>query len=321
MRRALLPFIAGCVMLSAFAADAQDWPTKPIHIVVPFPSGGTTDTAVRPLADRLSQQLGVAVVVDNKPGAAGRIGYEFAAKAAPDGYTLLAGTDSLGLQPHLDPPPSYDPIRDFAPIAQLSSQPLVIAVHPSLGVTTLQQLVELGRTRRDPIGYATSGIGSSQNFAGEWFARVSGLRMMHVPYRGGGQAVNDLLAGQVQLAVLGIAPLIPYQKAGGIRILAVTTAERSPALPDVPTVRELGYPDFVVDQWMALLAPAKVPPTILDRLNAKVNAALGDARLRVTYEGAAMRPVGGSAADLGKLLQSDYRRFGALTKELGFKAE
>lgn len=320
MRRALRAFLAGCLALSASAAAAQDWPNKPIRIVVPFPSGGTTDTAVRPLADRLAQQLGVSVVVDNKPGAAGRIGYEFAAKAAPDGYMLLAGTDSLGLQPHLDPPPNYDPVRDFAPIAQLSSQPLVIAVHPSLGVTTLRQLVELGRTQREPIGYATSGIGSSQNFAGEWFARVSGLRMLHVPYRGGGQAVNDLLAGQIQLAVLGIAPLIPYQKAGRIRILAVTTAERSPALPEVPTLKELGY-DIVVDQWMALLAPAKVPPAILDRLNAEVNAALADARLREVYAGAAMRPVGGSAANLGKLLDGDYQRFGKLTKELGFKAE
>lgn len=320
MRRALRAFLAGCLALSASAAAAQDWPNKPIRIVVPFPSGGTTDTAVRPLADRLAQQLGVSVVVDNKPGAAGRIGYEFAAKAAPDGYMLLAGTDSLGLQPHLDPPPNYDPVRDFAPIAQLSSQPLVIAVHPSLGVTTLRQLVELGRTQREPIGYATSGIGSSQNFAGEWFARVSGLKMLHVPYRGGGQAVNDLLAGQVQLAVLGIAPLIPYQKAGRIRILAVTTAERSPALPEVPTLKELGY-DVVADQWMALLAPAKVPPVILDRLNAEVNAALADARLREVYAGAAMRPVGGSAANLGKLLDGDYQRFGKLTKELGFKAE
>jgi tripartite-type tricarboxylate transporter receptor subunit TctC len=320
VRRALLSFIAGCIAFSAFAAAAHDWPKKPIRIVVPFPSGGTTDTAVRPLADRLSQQLGVAVVVDNKPGAAGRIGYEFAAKAAPDGYTLLAGTDSLGLQPHLDPLPNYDPIRDFAPIAQLSSQPLVIAVHPSLGVTTLQQLVELGRAKGDAIGYATSGIGSSQNFAGEWFARVSGLKMLHVPYRGGGQAVNDLLAGQVQLAVLGIAPLIPYHKSEKIRILAVTTAERSLALPNVPTLREPGY-DVVVDQWMALLAPAKIPPAILAGLNAEVNAALSDSRLRATYEGAAMRPVGGSAADLGQLLQSDYQRFGKLTRELGFKAE
>ncbi|HQS14287.1 tripartite tricarboxylate transporter substrate binding protein [Reyranella sp.] len=320
MRRVFLAALAGCLALSAFAAAAQDWPSKPIRIVVPFPSGGTTDTAVRPLAERLSQQLGVSVVVENKPGAAGRIGYDFAAKAAPDGYTLLAGTDSLGLQPHLDPPPNYDPIRDFAPIAQLSSQPLVIAVHPSLGVTTLQQLVALGRTQREPIGYATSGIGSSQNFAGEWFARVSGLKLLHVPYRGGGQAVNDLLAGQVQLAVLGIAPLIPYQKAGRIRILAVTTAERSPALPDVPTLKELGY-DVVVDQWMALLAPAKVPPAILQRLNAEVNTALRDPRLREIYAGVAMRPVGGTAQDLGALLQSDYRRFGILTKELGFKAE
>ena len=320
MRQALLLFLAGCLALSAFAAAAQDWPNKPIRIVVPFPSGGTTDTAVRPLADRLSQQLGVSVVVDNKPGAAGRIGYDFAAKAAPDGYTLLAGTDSLGLQPHLDPPPNYDPIHDFAPIAQLSSQPLVIAVHPSLGVTTLQQLVEHGRTKPEAIGYATSGIGSSQNFAGEWFARVSGLKMLHVPYRGGGQAVTDLLAGQVQLAVLGIAPLIPYQKAGRIRILAVTTAERSPALPDVPTLKELGY-DVVVDQWMALLAPAKVPPAILKRLNAEVNAALQEARLREIYAGAAMRPVAGSAHDLGVLLENDYRRFGTLTKELNFKAE
>ena len=321
MRRALAPVIAGGMLLTAFAASAQDWPKRPIHVVVPFPSGGTTDTAVRPLADRLSQQLGVAVVVDNKPGAAGRIGYEFAAKAAPDGYTLLAGSDSLGLQPHLDPPPNYDPIRDFAPIMQLSSQPLVIAVHPSLGVTTLQQLVELGRTRRDPIGYATSGIGSSQNFAGEWFARVSGLKMLHVPYRGGGQAVNDLLAGQVQLAVLGIAPLVPYHKAGSIRILAVTTKERSPAVPEVPTLQEAGYPEFVVDQWMALLAPARVPPTILGRLNAESNLALGDVRLRATYNGAAMRPVGGSADDLRKLLQADYQRYGKLIKELGFKAE
>lgn len=320
MRRAIVSGLAALAALSATAAVAQDWPNKPIRIVVPFPSGGTTDTAVRPLADRLSQQLGVAVVVENKPGAAGRIGYEFAAKAAPDGYTLLAGTDSLGLQPHLDPPPNYDPIRDFAPIAQLSSQPLVIAVHPSLGVTTLQQLVELGRTKREAIGYATSGIGSSQNFAGEWFASAAGLKMLHVPYRGGGQAVSDLLAGQVQLAVLGIAPMLPYHKTGRIRILAVTTAERSPALPDVPTLKELGY-DVVVDQWMALLAPARVQPAILERLNAEVNTALRDARLRAAYEGAAMRPVGGSAAELGALLHGEYQRFGQLTRELRFKAE
>jgi tripartite-type tricarboxylate transporter receptor subunit TctC len=320
MRRAIVSCLAALAAFSATAAVAQDWANKPIRIVVPFPSGGTTDTAVRPLADRLSQQLGVAVVVENKPGAAGRIGYEFAAKAAPDGYTLLAGTDSLGLQPHLDPPPNYDPIRDFAPIAQLSSQPLVIAVHPSLGVTTLQQLVGLGRTKREAIGYATSGIGSSQNFAGEWFASAAGLKMLHVPYRGGGQAVSDLLAGQVQLAVLGIAPMLPYHKTGRIRILAVTTAERSPALPDVPTLKELGY-DVVVDQWMALLAPARVPPAILERLNAEVNTALRDARLRAAYESAAMRPVGGSAAELGALLQGEYRRFGQLTRELRFKAE
>jgi tripartite-type tricarboxylate transporter receptor subunit TctC len=320
MRRVIASCLAALAALSATAAVAQDWPSKPIRIVVPFPSGGTTDTAVRPLADRLSQQLGVAVVVENKPGAAGRIGYEFAAKAAADGYTLLAGTDSLGLQPHLDPPPNYDPIRDFAPIAQLSSQPLVIAVHPSLGVTTLQQLVELGHTKREAIGYATSGIGSSQNFAGEWFASAAGLKMLHVPYRGGGQAVSDLLSGQIQLAVLGIAPMLPYHKTGRIRILAVTTAERSPALPDVPTLKELGY-DVVVDQWMALLAPARVPPVILERLNAEVNTALRDARLRAAYESAAMRPVGGSAGELGALLQGEYRRFGQLTRELRFKAE
>jgi tripartite-type tricarboxylate transporter receptor subunit TctC len=270
--------------------------------------------------DPLSRALGQPIVIENRGGAGGTIGSAQVARAAPDGYTLLAGTDSLGLQPHLEPPLNYDPIRDFAPIAQLSSQPLVIAVHPSLGVTTLQQLVELGRTKREPSGYATSGIGSSQNFGGEWFARVSGLTMLHVPYRGGGQAVNDLLAGQVRLAVLGIAPLIPYQKSGRIRILAVTMAERSPALPVVPTLKKLGY-DVVVDQWMALLASAKVPPAILDRLNAEVNAALRDVRLRQIYEGAAMRPVGGSAADLGKLLQEDHSRFGRLTKELGFKAE
>jgi tripartite-type tricarboxylate transporter receptor subunit TctC len=309
-----------CTMNASWAT-AQEWPSKPIRIIVPFPPGGTTDAAIRPVADRLSQRLGVPVIVENKAGAAGNIGYEFVAHSAPDGYTLVVGNDSLGLQPHLGTRLGYDPLKDLVGVVQLSSQPLVIAAHASQPYETLRQLIDYAKARGSALPYGTSGVGNSQNLAGEWFSRVAGIPMLHVPYKGGGQAITDLVGGQVPLAVLGIAPVMPHHKSGKVRILAVTTKHRSPLLPQVPTVAESGFPDFYLDQWSALFAPAATPQSVVERVNREVNSIIQETAIRSRYESLSMTARGGKPEDLDRLLRDDYARYGKLAKELGIRAE
>lgn len=261
------------------------------------------------------------VIVENKPGAAGNIGFEFVARSAPDGYTLVVGNDSLGLQPHLGTRLGYDPLKDLAGIVQISDQPLVIAAHASLRIETLRDLIDHGRARGSALPYGTSGIGNSQHLTGEWFSRVAGIAMVHVPYKGGGQAITDFVGGQVPLAVLGVAPVTPYHKSGKVRILAVTTRQRSPLLPQVPTVAESGFPDFYVEQWTALFAPAATPRPIVERVNGEVNTMIQDTSIRSRYESLSMTPRGGKPEDLDRLLRDDYARYGKLAKELGIRAE
>lgn len=307
--------------LATCGAAAQGWPSKPIRVVVPFPPGGTTDTAVRPIADRVTASLGVAVIIENKPGAAGNIAFEYVAHSAPDGYTLVVGNDSLALQPHVTERLGYDPLKHFTGIVQLSHQPLVIAAHSSLGIVTLQELIAYGRGRASAIPYGTSGVGNSQHLTGEWFARVASIALSHIPYKGGGQAITDLVAGQVPLAVLGVAPVVPHHKSGKVRILAVTTKERSPILPHVPTVMESGFEGFYMEQWTALFVAAATPRDIVARLNAEVNKALQEPAIRSRYESLSMAPKGGTPDDLDRLLREDHARYGKLARELRIRAE
>src|SRR3954447_16448142 len=260
-------------------ASAQSWPAKSIHFIVPFPAGGSTDVGARLVGDYLSRVFGHQVVVENKSGANGTIAVEFAAKSPPDGYTILVATDAIASNPHVFHS-NIDPTRDLVPIVQLSRQPIVLAAHPSLGVNTLAELIALAK-QQPGQRYATgSGVGSPQHMVVQWFAQIAGVKMEQVPYRGGAQAINDLIGGHMKLGSLGSTPLIPHYRAGTLKLLAQSSKARSPSLPDIPTFEEAGAKGLVLDQWLGLFAPAGTPAAMTARLNAEINNALKDPSVR-----------------------------------------
>ena len=275
--------------------------------------------AVRSSSDLVSQALGQPVVIENRPGASGSIAAELVAKSPADGYTLLATADVMASAPHLFKL-SFDPFRDFAPVVQLTLQPVVLAVHPSLGVSNLAEFVAAAK-KKPGLPFATSGAGSQQQFVAEWFIRDAGLKMTHVPYKGGGQAIVDLIAGQIQVGSLGSTPIMPHYRAGKLKVLAQSTKRRSSALPDVPTYEEAGYKGLVIDQWLALFAPAATPREVVVRLNAEFGKALASPSVRERYASAALDPVGGSPEALGKVLRDDYEKYGRLVKELSIRVD
>jgi len=314
----LLIAAALLALASPIAGNAQEWPNRPLRFIVPFPAGGSTDVAARVIGEYLSRTLGQQIVVENKSGASGVVGAEAAAKSAPDGYTILIGTDQVSTWQHLFKL-NFEPMKDLVPVIQLSRQPVVLAVHPSLGPTTLAEFVALAK-QRPGMSYATSGVGSQQHIAAQWFAQLAGIKLDHVPYRGGGQAINDLIAGHVKIASLGSSPLIPHYKAGTLRLLAQTTAERSPSLPDVPTYQQAGLKELVLDQWLGVFVPAGTPPAIAARLNALVNASLAEAAIRNSFLQSAQDPIGGTAEAFSRLVHEDTEKYGKLVKELEIKA-
>jgi tripartite-type tricarboxylate transporter receptor subunit TctC len=316
MKRLLLVFI----LCAAQSALAQGWPAKPVRWIVPYPPGGATDIATRPIAERVGQALGgFSGVVENRAGAGGNIGVEAAAKSAPDGYTLLVAVDAVASNPHLYKL-AWDPFRDLVPVIQLARQPVVLAVHPSLGVSTLAEFVAVAK-QKPGLGFATSGAGSQQHITAEWFAKLAGIQLTHVPYKGGGQAIVDLVGGQIQVGSLGSSPLIPHYKAGKLKLLAQSTSTRAPTLSEIPTYQEAGYKSLDIEQWIAVFAPAGTPPEIVARFNAEIGKALADAGIRERYAQAALEPVGGTAEGLARLLRGDYEKYGRLIKELGIRVE
>jgi tripartite-type tricarboxylate transporter receptor subunit TctC len=319
MKRMIAVLLAASAAVFAQSALAQSWPQKPIRIVVAFAPGGATDVAVRSTSDLVSQAVGQPVLIESRPGASGSIAAELVAKSPADGYTLLATADVMASTPHLFKL-SFDPFKDFAPVVQLTLQPVVLAVHPSLGVSSIAEFV--AAVKKNPgLPYATSAAGSQQHFVAEWFARDAGLKMTHVPYKGGGQAIVDLIGGQIQVGSLGSTPIMPHYRAGKLKILAQSTKTRSSALPDVPTYEEAGYKGLVIDQWLALFAPAATPREAVARLNAEFVKALATPGVRERYASAALDPVGGSPDALGKVLRDDFEKYGRLAKELNIKVD
>ena len=308
--------VASLLVLASQAAHAQDWPNRPVRFIVPYPAGGSTDVGARLIGDYIARTLGQQIVVENKSGASGNIGFEAAARSAADGYTVLIAPDQVTSAPHVFKV-SFDPLKDFVPVIQVSRQPVVLAVHPKLGVGSIAELVALAK-QRPGLSYATSGVGSQQHMTVEWFARLAGIKLEHVPYRGGAQAINDLVAGHVMIGSLGSTPLIPHYKAGTLRLLAQTTADRSPSLPDVPTYEQAGI-NLALDQWLGVLVPAGTPAAIVARLNSEIGKALGDPAVRDGLLKSAQEPVGGSAEQFGRLMRDDYAKYERLVKELNIK--
>ncbi|WP_257993327.1 Bug family tripartite tricarboxylate transporter substrate binding protein [Cupriavidus pauculus] len=303
-------------------AFAQDYPSRPIRLIVPFAPGGVSDTSARVIADKLGQRLGQQVVVDNKPGASGNIGSAMAAQSAPDGYTLLLGFDgTIVINPHVFPKVPFDPLKDFAPIGKIGDAALILITHPSVPAKNLKELVAYSQTRPEGLSYGSAGTGSTPHLAGELLKARTGLKMMHVPYKGGGQAMGDLVGGTLPVLYTAVAGAQQYVKSGKATAIAVSGASRVPALPEVPTLEESGVPGLVSESWVGLLAPAKTPKEIVDRLSRELNAVVNQPDTRERLATLGIVPIGNSPEAFGKQIQADLKRYGEVVKTANIKVE
>ncbi len=319
-------FKAWVLVLAVFAAVpasvAQTWPAKPMRIVVPFPPGGGTDIGTRILGQKLQEAWGQAVVIENKPGAAGIVGTELTAKSAPDGYTFMMGnigTHAINIS--LYKQLSYDPVKDFAPVSMVADLPLLLLVHPSVPVKSVQELIALAKSQPGKLNFSSSGPGGSMHVAAELFKSMAGVDMVHIPYKGGAPAVADLISGQVPLSFATVLETIQFVKAGKVRALAVTNNRRSAALPDLPTISEAGLPGYQSISWLALFAPAGTPKDIVNKLSAETVRILKlpDVRERLLAQGA--EPIGSTPEQLASILAADIAKYARVIRESGYKPE
>jgi len=303
---------------SVGAAQAQDYPSRAVKIIVPTPPGGPVDVVGRITANYLQTTLGKAFVIENRAGAGNTIGSKDAAEATPDGYTLLySAASGLIIAPLLHPDAGYDPLKSFDPIALVGASSLVLVVNPAMPAQTVQQLVAYAKANPGKVNFCSGGIGVLPHLIGELFKARAGIDIVHVPYKGGGPSISDLVAGNVQMTFEGTSILLPLIQAGKLRALAVTTAKRIPQLPDVPTMIESGYPNFVTTAWTGLLAPAHTPRTIIAKLNAAINDGLKTPDLltaltRINYE-----PLGGTPQDFTATMQAELANWSPIIKSLG----
>lgn len=303
------------------AAHAQDpYPTRPVRMIVGFAPGGGTDLTARPVAQKMSELLGQQVLVENRPGAAGNIATEQVARAAPDGYTILMGTiAALAINPSLYGNLKFDPETDFAPVIQVVDATNVLALHASVPANSVAELIALAKQRSLSAG--SSGIGATGHLAIELFNVMAGVKLVHVPYKGGGPAMTDLVGGQVHLVFATTASAIPHIKAGRLKGLAVTTIRRSALLPEVQTISEAGLAGFDANNWYGIVVPAKTPRAIIDQLNAVVTKILGMADLRATLQNQGLDPAGGTPEQFGAYIKSERAKWARVIKESGAKAE
>ena len=293
---------------------AFDYPTKPIRLIAPFAPGGGASLVARIIGQELTEAWGQPVVVDNRSGAGGAIGTELAARAAPDGYTLVIATAStVVIHPLMEKTP-FDPVKDLTPIAHTTTVPLVLVVHPSLAAQSVQELITLARAPDARVNFASSGEGTISHLAAELFKSSTGASMTHVPYRGGGQAIVDLIAGHVQTGFVNILEALPQIKAGRLRALGVTGASRSPVVPDIPTVAEAGVPEYEVIQWSGVLGPAGMQKPIVAKLNAEVDRILARARVRDRFASDGAQPGGGSAERFSAFIRAEIDKWSKVIK-------
>ncbi len=317
--RLLLALSLAATALAAMPAQAQEFPTKPITLIVPFPPGGPTDAMARTIAARLKDELGQPLIVENRGGAGGNIGAEAVARAQPDGYTLLFGTSGpLAINPSLYPKISYQPLRDFAPVIELGYLPNVIVVNPVVAAKTVPDLIALAKTKPGQLTYASSGNGASSHLAGVMFEASTGAQLLHVPYKGTGPALNDLLGGQVNMSFTDVLTALPHVKAGKLRAIGVTTRGRSRAMPDVPTVAEQGVPGFDVSVFFGIVAPAGTPDPVIARLNKGLRAVLAvpDVRDTLARQGLEIAQ-DQSPQRLAAFMKAEAERWAAVVKKSG----
>jgi tripartite-type tricarboxylate transporter receptor subunit TctC len=315
----LLWIVAAAAFVAA--AQAQSWPAKPVRFLVPFPPGGSTDVAARSLADKLGAGFGQPVLVDNRAGANGAIGTGEVARAAADGYTILFAADPVATLHLVVKSLPFDLQRDFDPITQLTTQPIAVAVHASLPVATIRELIAHAKANPGRLSFAHSGTGTGQHLSGELLKKMAGIDMVHVPSKGGGPAVQDLVGGQVPVGVLGSTPLIPHHKAGRIRILAFTSRERFAAMPEIPTLNESGLAGFETSQWLGLFVPRGTPENVIAKVHAESAKALALQDVRERLAQAALQPVGNSPRQFAAVIRADVERWGKLIQELGIQPQ
>ena len=312
----------GAMALLASPAFAQRYPDKPVRLVIPFPPGGPVDNIARPIVPKISEGLGQPVLVDNRGGAGGALGAAAVAKAAPDGYTILWGSAGpVAINVSLHPNIPYDPVKDFAPITLALSTQVILTVHPNLKVNTVKELIALAKASPGKINYASVGSGSSPYLAMELFANMAGIKMLHVPYKGGADAMNDLVAGRVDLIFLGVSSVAPHIKAGKLKALAVATTRRAAALPDVPTVSEAGVPGYDANSWHGLLAPAGTPRPIIDQLNGVIVKVLHLPEVAGVLVKQGAEPVGSKPEEFGAYIRSEVAKWAKVIKDSNIKAE
>jgi len=305
----------------AWNAAAQNYPSQPIRLIAPFPPGGSVDITARLIAEPLGAQLGQRIIIDNRSGASGNIGMEAAARAAPDGYTLVLNTIPLVTNQALFDKLTWDPIRDFAPIGMIATSPHVLVVPGKSPITTVEGLVRAARAGPGKLTYASAGVGTTFHLCGEMFKDSTHTFILHVPYRGGGPALLDTLAAQVDMSFPTLAAALPHVKAGTLRALAVTDVRRSPLLPDVPTLQEAGIKDFQFTQWQALLAPAKTPPAIVARLNTALRETLRSKEIVDKFQAQAFESFITSPEEAGKYIAEEAKRLSRVIKTKGITAD
>jgi tripartite-type tricarboxylate transporter receptor subunit TctC len=315
MHRFSLAFLLIAACIIGVAAQAQPYPDRPIRMIVPTPAGGPIDTMARLLGHALATPLGQPVVIDNRGGAGNTLGSRDAAHAEPDGYALLFSSASgLVISPMLYKSIDYDPVTSFAPIALVSDSPILLVVNPSVPAHSVAELITYAKSNPGKVNFSSGGVGTIPHLTGELFKAKAGIDIVHVPYRGGGPSIADVVGGQIQFTFEGMNVLLPLVRDGKLRALAITAAERNPQLPDVPTMIERGFPDVIASSWTGLLAPAATPPAIITKLNAAINGALSSNEMKAALTKVVADPLGGSPQDLAARMAKDRQRWGTIVQ-------
>jgi len=311
-------FVVGLFSHLPAGLAAQGYPDRPIRMVVPYPPGGAADLIGRILGKKLAEYLGQQVIVDNRPGGGQIIGTEIVAKAAPDGYTLFQASVTHGINPGLVPKLPYDSVKDFSPISLLATSPLVLVVHPSVPVKSIKELIALAKSRPGQLNYASSGNGSGGHLATELFRDMTHINVVHVPYKGAGPALTDLIAGQVQLMITSPLAAVPYAKNGKLRLLGVSSKKRSPAMPDVPAIAEI-VPGYEATLWYAFLAPAGTPGDVISKVNAATQKALASPDVRELFSRSGVDAQGSTPEQLGKHIRDEIEKWRRVIRAAGIK--